>query len=85
MSPEYPRSGASRAHLVNAREVIRIPQSRARRELRSLVRRELPHADIEVLRFGEVIAVLVSPQVLCEYEAFLDRYNELTGKAWTPK
>lgn len=49
-----------------ARPLHRIPQSRVRREWRSIVRRDLPGADIQVTRCGAVTLVIISPSRLAE-------------------
>ncbi|MGY4516272.1 type II toxin-antitoxin system prevent-host-death family antitoxin [Lysobacter sp. HA18] len=55
-------------HPSRLRPLLSIPQARARREYRSIVRRDLPHADVQVTRRGEPIAVLVSIARAAELE-----------------
>jgi prevent-host-death family protein len=49
---------------MNPRPQVRLPQPRVRRELRSLLPRTVPCADIVITRHGEPVAVIVSTSSL---------------------
>ena len=65
--------------LANGRPVISISQTRARRELRSIIRRDVPRADVQVTRCGATWVMLVSPARLAELDDLERRVAELKG------
>ena len=74
---------------MHGRPRIQIPQARVRREWRSIVRRVLTGADVEVTCLGAVIAVVVHPALLAGHErltkalaALLDSQSEARTKVF---
>lgn len=62
-----------------SRPVISVAQTRARRELRSIIRRDLPQADVQVTRCGAPVVMLVSPLRLAELDDLRRQLAELKG------
>ena len=57
---------------MSLRVEVRIPQSRARRELRSLMLHTVPVANVVVTRLGEPIAVIVSARWIHQIDELRD-------------
>lgn len=62
------------------RPVISIPQTRVRREFRSISRRDLPRADVQVTRCGAPAVMLVSPERLAELDELKRQLTLLKGE-----
>jgi hypothetical protein len=59
------------------RKLLTVPRARARREFRSIVRRDLANADVQVTRSGEPWVVLVSPARQAQLDWELRQLAEL--------
>lgn len=65
--------------LCSSRPLISMSQTRVRRELKAIVRRDLPVADVQVTRRGKPAAMLLSPARLAELDEAERQLAELKG------